>query len=131
MADSVRDDAGGRRQKTLPGRGAMKPAKAQLRPDIEPEVDGRRFREVAADALRRMTSQKAAALAIGISEGRLSTKLQDGSLTLRQLEALGLEYAVQLAHDVLVAYGASAKSSKQRARERLPEMLREILELTA
>lgn len=113
----------------------MKPAKAQLHSAVdseaEPEVDGRRFRKVAGEALRRVSSQKAAALSMGISEGRLSSKLKDGSLTLKQLETLGADYAVRFALDLLDAFGHVTKSPKERARERLPEIIQEILDMTA
>lgn len=51
---------------------------------------------VAALALRRTCSQKAAAIDMGLSEGRLSTKLTDGSLTLKQLSKLGPKYLSEL-----------------------------------
>lgn len=73
-------------------------AKADLRPA---EVPGSIFREVAAETLRRGGSQKAAAITLAISEGRLSSKLKDGSLTLKQLEQFGPDYLTEFARGLM------------------------------
>lgn len=138
MADSVRDERDAKRRLTLEGVGVKTPAKAGLRTRINPQEaaseahgDASRLRDVAAETIRRVTTQKAAALTIGIDQSRLSHKLKDGSVTLKQLELLGADYAVRFALDLLEAFGHVTKSPKERARERLPEIIREILEMTA
>lgn len=122
MANSVTHQGDATRREKL-AEVATRPAKAQL--------SATELRAVAADALRRTTSQKAAAVDIGIDEGRLSHKLKDGSLTLAQLEALGPEFGAEFGRRLLAAYGEVVKTAQERARERLPEIIREILELTA
>lgn len=61
---------------------------SQAKADLKAQPSATRLREIAAEALRRVTSQKAAAAEIGLHQGRLSHKLVDGSLTLAQLESL-------------------------------------------
>ena len=91
-----------------------KPIKADLRP----QVPATRLREIAAETVRRVSSQKAAALDIGVHEARLSHKLQDGSLTLAQLETLGPAFAAALGTE-LVEQFASLATPKARAQHTL------------
>lgn len=100
-----------------------RPAKATL----QPQEGATRLREVAAEALRRATSQKAAAADIGVSEGRLSHKVKDGTLTLAQLEALGPEFGRELGDECRRVYGEA--DPKDRARRVLLSLRRELDEL--
>ena len=103
MSSTVPDPSGATLRETLAGvRG--KPIKADLRP----QAPDSRLRDVAADALRRTSSQKAAAIDIDLSEGRLSHKLQDGTLTLAQLEALGPVFAAKFGKDLVEKFGPLA-----------------------
>jgi len=88
-------------------------AKADLRPHA---------REAMRDACGK---QGAAARDIGISEGRLSSKLEDGSLTLAQIGSLGPGYARALARRLLDAYGTAADSPAMRL-VRIESALREL-----
>lgn len=89
-----------------------RPAKAEL----DPQVSATQLRDVAAEALHHVTSQKAAAGEIGIHEGRLSHKLRDGSLTLGQLEALGPVFAAELGRQLTEQYSTALESPASRAR---------------
>lgn len=102
-------------------------AKAELRA----QVGAPPLREVAADALKRVTSQKAAALDVGISEGRLSHKVKDGTLTLRELEALGPDFGRALGEECQRTYGAeTADARKQRLIRALRQHLDELSEVS-
>lgn len=100
-------------------------AKATLRP----QEGASRLRESAADALQTVTSQKAAALDIGIHEGRLSHKLRDGSLTLKQLETLGPTYAAALGEQLTERYGEARESPKAYARRLVNQIESLLVEL--
>lgn len=62
------------------------------------------LRPIARDVIQR-GKQSSAATEIGISEGRLSSKLGDGTLSLGELEKLGPEVAVTFAEEVLKRLG--------------------------
>lgn len=100
-----------------------------VKADLKPQVPATSLREVAAEAIRRVTSQKAAATDIGIHEGRLSHKLRDGSLTLAQLEALGPEYGAELGRELVEQYGPLAASPKEHARKVIHEIEARLVEL--
>lgn len=100
-----------------------KPAKAELRT----QVGATPLRDVVAEALRRATSQKAAALEIAISEGRLSHKLKDGSLTVAQLEELGAIFGMRLGETCREMYGT--EDPQERIRRAIREARQKIDEL--
>jgi hypothetical protein len=107
-------------------------AKADLRAQegatasTDPQSFASPLRDLAAETLRRVTSQKAAAIDIGIHEGRLSHKLKDGSLTVAQLEALGPVYAAELGELLVAQYGplSDPKDAARKALERIEDELR-------
>ena len=68
----------------------------------EPETE---LRLVAKEAIQRVGKQQAAASDIGISEGRLSAKLGDGTLSLGELEKLGPHYAAEFGRQLLERFG--------------------------
>lgn len=95
--------------------------------ELKAQVPATRLRDVAAEAMRRAMSQKAAALDMGISEGRLSHKVKDGSLTLAQLEALGGRFAQELGAACLESYGGEGAEARRarlirEARQKLDEL---------
>lgn len=136
MPRTIPDSARAIRQQKLSDV-APQPAKAALREqapasaDGGPQPSGSELRIVAGEALRRVTSQKAAALDIGITEGRLSHKMRDGSLTLAQLEALGPRYAAELGRSLVEQYEAAIETPRERARRVLPALIREFMEAVA
>lgn len=107
-----------------------RPAKASL----HPQEGASRLRELAAEALKRVTSQKSAAIDIGIHEGRLSHKLKDGSLTLAQLEALDAPQFCAEFGKLLVEQFGPLSDPKDAARkacdeiEQLARLLRQFVE---
>lgn len=100
----------------------------QAKAELHAHVSATRLREVAAEALRRATSQKAAAIDIGIHEGRLSHKLKDGTLTLAQLEELGPTYAAELGEALIESFGAltDPKAIARRELESIENAVRTI-----
>lgn len=117
MAASLPSASGATLRKSL-AEVCPSPVKAHL----EPQVPATRLRDDAEEAIRRTSSGKVAASTIGISEGRLSHKHDDGSLTLAQLETLGPEFAVEFAQQLQAAYGPLAKTPAQHAEEKLDEI---------
>lgn len=95
-----------------------KPVKAALAPQL-PATDLRRD---AAEAMRRVSSQKSAAITIGLDEGRLSHKNSDGTLTLAQLEKLGPDYAAELGKSLVEKYAPLAASPLEQIEKRLDEI---------
>jgi 3-deoxy-D-manno-octulosonate 8-phosphate phosphatase KdsC-like HAD superfamily phosphatase len=79
-----------------------KPVKAGLAPKL-PET---RLRELAKETIQTVSKQEAAAVEIGISSGRLSAKLGDGTINLGELEKLGVPFAVKWAESILNQHGA-------------------------
>jgi hypothetical protein len=116
MSPSIPDYAAERSRQRLSDVHGV-PVKAGLHPN-EPE---RFLREVAKDTIRAIGKQGSAAADIAISEGRLSAKLADGSIALKQLERLGLSYAVSFAENILKRYGPLA-TPQARARQLVREM---------
>lgn len=123
MAATMRSSSAGTQRDTLPTRSG-----GQVKADSRPELPGTRLRDVAADALHMTTSQKAAALDIEISDGRLSSKLKDGSLTLAQLESLGPQYAVKLGEQLIETFAPLA-TPKARAQQQIREIRQRLEEL--
>jgi hypothetical protein len=105
----------------------LKPAKARL----PINADQYPLRTIVSEAIRRVSSQKAAAADMGIDPAQLTRQLQSGRLTVERLEALGVEFYAELGRLLLEQYGNEAQTPQARARARLPEIIREILELTA
>lgn len=117
MAPTFASSALKRPQQSLPDPSGST-AKASLR---ETEVIGTVLREVAADALRRVgSSQKAAAITLAISEGRLSSKLKDGSLTLKHLEQFGPGYVEEFARALV------ERTESNDPRARLRQLFRDL-----
>jgi hypothetical protein len=71
--------------------------------------------EIAKDVVQSASKQEALAEQIGISGGRLSSKLTDGSLTLAQLDAMGDEVIVPVAERILEQRGHSAAAVVRQA----------------
>lgn len=107
-------------QQTLPDRSGGQ-LKAELSETSSRSVP---IREQAADALRAMGSQKTAALDLKLSEGRLSSKLKDGSLTIRHLEQFGADYASEFGEALVKKYGRT--NPKANAVEALKDARREL-----
>lgn len=126
MANSLPKLDGATERKTLADV-CGKQIKAGLHPEHAQE-GASLLRDVAADALTRIASQKAAATDIGIHESRLSHKLDEGSLTIAQLEKLGPAYAAELGRRLVDVYGPLV-DPKQRARRQIREARRAIDEL--
>lgn len=105
-----------------------KPVKASL-PDNQTQ---RRLSSVVIDATRdTYGKQGAAAAELGKDEGNFSRDIRAGRTTLRDLADLGTEFLAQLGASLTQEFGAAGKSKAELARERLPEIIRELLELTA
>lgn len=103
------------------------PVKATLR--TQSSATG--LREVAAEALRRCTTQKSAAIDMQIDEGHLSRQLKDGSMTLARLEVLGDAYCAEFGALLLERFADARESPRERARRLLPELVSLVLEATA
>jgi hypothetical protein len=88
----------------------------------------RHLREVAKDAIRRVGKQGAAAIDIGIHEGRLAHKLSDGTISLAELEKLGPHYAAEFGRQLLERFGALA-TPQARARQKIREARQALDEL--
>lgn len=86
-------------QQTLPS-----PSGRSVRATLIPKAPESFLRPIAKDVIQR-GKQSSAATEIGISEGRLSAKLGDGTLTLGELEKLGPAVAVTFAEEVLKQLG--------------------------
>ena len=100
------------------------PVKANLHPKV-PETP---LREIAKDTIQLLGKQESAAGDIEISAGRLSAKLADGSITVKQLESLGIDYAVRFAEEILRQLGPLA-TPKMRARHTLHRIRQAVEEL--
>jgi len=111
------------------------PSGQAAKAELDPKPPESFLRGIARETIQR-GKQGAAALDIGISEGRLSAKLSDGTLALKDLEALGPEFAVTFAEEVLRQIGplATPKArAKQllRDRRRIDEELEQLMEYMA
>lgn len=102
-----------------------------VKAELRTQVGASRLRELAAETVKRVSSQKAAAIDLDLSESRLSHKFKDGTITLRELETLGVKYAAEFGRSLIEEYGEAVKSPKEQARERIPELIRELLAATA
>lgn len=100
------------------------PVKANLHPK-EPEGF---LREIAKDTIKTVGKIETAAEEIDISAARLSAKLTDGSVTLKQLEALGIPYAVRWAEEILRQLGPLS-TPQARMREQIRAIRRAADEL--
>lgn len=108
-----------------------RPCGRSAKADLEPHIRACDMRGPAREALKRTVKQEAAASDLGITQSRLSHKFADGSLTLKEMESFGPSYAAEFGRRLTATYGEQVKTPAERARERLPEIIREILELTA
>jgi hypothetical protein len=102
----------------------LQPAKAEMRVNRDQSP----LRVVVSEVIRRVTSQKAAALDMGIDQGQLSRQLQTGRITIERLETLGPLYAAELGRALNEQYGAAIESRQARAQRVIPELIRELLE---
>lgn len=126
MGHSFPDERGATRYETLAEIGG-KPIKADLRS----QGGACQMRDVAADAIRHISSQKAAALDMKLSESRLSHKLKDGSVTIKELETLGPSYAAEFGSGLVKKYAGDVEDARTRALRLIPELLREFLAVVA
>lgn len=104
---TVESRASGTERNRLPGSSGGQ-LKAGLKAAHKP------LREVVASAVELAMQQKEAAYLIGRSEGRLSSKLKDGSLTVRQLEALGVVFGRRLGEECKREYGTDDPVERMR-----------------
>lgn len=77
-----------------------KPIKA----DLVPHTGAPLLRDVAAIAIERTDIQKEVADQIGIHRSRLTHKIKDGTLTIKQLEELGPRFFVNFGRELIEAY---------------------------
>lgn len=63
--------------------------------------------EIVKDVVQEHVKQDAAASEIGISGGRLSSKLSDGSITAKQIDAMGDDVLIPMAEQILESRGKS------------------------
>jgi hypothetical protein len=96
--------------------------------DLHTQPGATSLRTVAAEALRRVTSQKAAAIDMQINEGHLSRQLNDGSITLARLEVLGDEFAAEFGALLLEQFGDARVHPLDRAAGLLAEVSRVLME---
>lgn len=99
MNRSVATAAAETRQQNLPS-----PSGRSVDAGLRPKLPETFLRPIAKEVIQR-EGQDNAATTIGISEGRLSAKLGDGTFNLKELEALGPEVAVTFAEEVLKRLG--------------------------
>lgn len=103
---------------------------SQAKASLDPQVGASRLRELAAEALKRVTSQKSAAIDIGIHEGRLSHKLKDGTLTLAQLESLNEpKFCAELGRLLVEEFGTELEDPLTRANRVIREAHAKLEEL--
>lgn len=86
------------------------------------------FRPLITEAIRRVSSQKAAAIDMGIDPAQLTRQLQNGHLTVERLEKLGPEYAAEFGRLLLEQYGPLS-TPQARAKAAIREVRRLIDEL--
>lgn len=79
------------------------------------------------EVVRRVVTQKVAAIELDKNEGQLSRELRSGRLELRELDRLGPAFFAALGGALVDQFGASRKTRQQIARERIPELIDVIL----
>jgi hypothetical protein len=72
---------------------------------LPPHQPAPTVREAAAEAARIAGTHKGAASDIGIDRSRFTHKLSEGTLNLKELEALGPTFAVKFATELLERFG--------------------------
>lgn len=103
-------------------------AKAALR-DNETQ---RRLSAVVKEAARRTyAKQGLAAEVLGKDEGNFTRDVSAGRITLADLAGLKAIFLAQFGAGLVQEFGPSMKSAKEQARDRIPDIIREILDLTA
>ena len=101
-----------------------KPAKAALPVNANQSS----LRPLIAEAIRRVSTQKAAAVDMEIDPAQLTRQLQSGNLTIARLEALGPDYAAELGRLLIETFGplstpiARAKQDVREMRALLDRM---------
>lgn len=114
----------------------LKPAKATL-PVNGSQCD---WRELIAQTIRAVSSQKAAASDMQIDPAQLTRQLQNGHLTVERIEALGPEFAVKLGERLIEEFRPltdpktevrRALEELDRAYERAAEVVRQFIEHAA
>lgn len=103
------------------------PSGRSVRAELHPKDPERSLRVIAKDVIQR-EKQAAAAEQIGISEGRLSAKLGDGTLSLGELERLDVAVAVTFAEEVLKRLGPLA-TPEARMRQQIRNARRALDEI--
>lgn len=122
MSRSLANVGAERPQQNLPS-----PSGRSVDADLRPKLAETFLRPIAKEVIQR-EGQDNAATTIGISEGRLSAKLGDGTFNLKELEALGPEVAVTFAEEVLKRLGplctpkARIQQAIREARQRLDDI---------
>jgi hypothetical protein len=110
------------RQQKLPS-----PSGVSAKAERHAKVPESSLRSITKDVLQR-GKQAAAATEIGISEGRLSAKLGDGTLSLGELEKLDVSVVVTIAEEVLKTLGPLS-TPQARARQLIRSIRQELDEL--
>lgn len=123
MASSMAERSHAREQQDLAGIRATK-----LSPPLKAQVSATDFQAVVSEAIRAVSSQKAAAVDLGISEGRLSHKLSDGTLTARDLDELGPAVLTEIARRALEVFGPLS-TPQSRMREAVRDIRRRCDEI--
>lgn len=103
-------------------------AKARLKSDNH--IQGRLSSVVIEAARQAHGKQQIAARELGKDEGNFSRDVRAGRTTLRQCADLGGEFLAIYGELLVKEFGGAVKSERERALERLPEIIREILILT-
>lgn len=78
---------------------------ARPKADLNPKASETALRTIAKDVIQAGGKQEAAAEEAGLSGGRFSAKLIDGSIRLRELERLGPSFAVKWAEEIIRQFG--------------------------
>ena len=105
------------------------PAKAVLRDDNPLQA---RLSTVVMEAARQAHGkQEAAARELGKDPGNFSRDVKAGRTTLRDLADLGPEFLAHLGAELTLEFAANTTSVKARARQRIAELVKELLEATA
>lgn len=93
------------------------PCGFSVKAERDPHTPACDMRTHAAEVLGRTHKQEVAARLIGISQSRVSHKFSEGTVTIKELEALGVDYMVGLANQILDVYGPLASSPAARLRQ--------------
>lgn len=87
-----------------PQQNLPRPSGRSVKADLAPKDPESSLRVIAKDVIQR-GKQSSAASEVGLSEGRLSAKLGDGTFNVSEMERLGPEFAVTFAQEILQQLG--------------------------